>query len=183
MENIFQYWIKISKDLSKKKLGYSKNIWKWNNFKNEILSLKGNLGINNKYINILGIHIDFNTGIGIDTILKKEYKINHLIDYLFYYSKAKDIGLSNEWINYNNLMKGYSSGVVPFRKKIENLRIEIDLGSSKIFDVIEKISDSKSSFGDISYIIRPLPYIYILLVYKNMIYLFFSNLNSVFVCL
>lgn len=155
--------MEISKQLSQKHR--NKKIWKWENFIKELSLLRKKLKTD--HLNFLGIEINLHTGETKDTILTIQHNPDNYIIYLFYYSNAKDTVHSGEWVHYYDLMEGLSKGIIPFQHSIDDLRTLFDNRKDQVIQIIEKIGGIKAAFGDISYIISPLPGARILIIYNH----------------
>jgi hypothetical protein len=97
LEDIFEYWMDLAKQLAKRFSTFDiGNIWTWDNFSQDILTLKNRLGVGKNYVDVLGIRLIFDTGRSYDLLSYKQVNTDQLVPYLYYYSKAHEMGIEGE---------------------------------------------------------------------------------------
>ena len=106
-DDILEYWMSLSRELAARfdleDFDTSSAFWNWENFGEDIKTIKGKFGIDDKYLDCLGTRVDLETGEALDTLTGDKVSINRLVPHLYYYSKAKDEGAAGEWVKFNAL--------------------------------------------------------------------------------
>ncbi len=178
MDTIFKYWMDIAKEAAQKSTSKKENLWEWEKHQEDIGQLKDKFG--NDYLTILGIRISLDTGELEDLLADNEGDKRYYTPYLFHYSKAKDVGTSDHWVKYYDLMEGLPKGIEPFANNVNEIRILLDNSEEKVIKIIEDIGGIKTTHRDLSWIICPLPNIQILFIYHRGCEEFQSALNVLF---
>jgi hypothetical protein len=168
INSLLDYWKNISHQVAMKFPHYkSEMIWTWKNFKDDILSLKGRLGVEQTYVDLLGLSLDFESGETLDTIAGGNYPTDDLVGYLFYYSKAQEAEHSSLWVHYHQLT-GTSGSVPGFKNKTTQVILETySQYRERVIQVIEKLGGVLADYGDTAYILAPLPYFRLLLIFHD----------------
>ena len=165
---LLDYWKNISHQLLLKfPQQKSEAIWTWKNFKDDILSLKGRLGVEQCHVDLLGLSLDFESGETFDTIIGENYHTDDLVGYFFFYSKAQEAEHSSQWVHYNQLT-GTSGSVPGFKNKTMQVFLETYSQSREdVIKVIEQLGGVPADYGDTAYILSPLPYLRLLLIFHD----------------
>jgi hypothetical protein len=167
-EDIFEYWMDLAKQLAERfstsEIG---NIWTWENFGQDILTLKNRFGVGDKHIDVLGLRLIFDIGQSYDLLNDKQVNTDRLVPYLYYYSKAHDRGIAGDWVNFSNL-----SGALAYRqffdkKDLESLRINYTEHKDRVLHIIRTLGGKQAGHGDASFIISFLPKVKVLLIFQD----------------
>lgn len=167
-DDIFDYWMDLAKQLaarfSTSDLG---NIWTWENFREDILTLKNRLGVGDKHIDVLGLRLIFETGQSYDLLNDRQVNTDQLVTYLYYYSKAHDKGIAGDWVNFSNL-----AGALAYRqffdeKDLESLRVNYTKQTGRVLQIIRAIGGKETKHGDAAFIISFLPKVKVLLIFED----------------
>jgi len=102
-DDILEYWSALARELAARfhveEFDTSSAMWSWDNFGDDIRSLRNRFGIGSEYVDILGLRVDFETGETIDTLTGRKTSTSRIIPHLYYHSKAQERGLGNEWVD------------------------------------------------------------------------------------
>lgn len=143
------------------------NIWTWENFKHDILTLKNRLGVGDKHIDVLGIRLIIDTGQSYDLLSDKQVNTDRLVPYLYYYSKALDRGISGDWVNFSKL-----AGALAYRqffdeKDLERLRVNYSEQKERVLHILRTLGGKEIDKGDAAFIISFLPQVKVLLIFED----------------
>ena len=167
-EDIFEYWMDLAKQLAERfSTSDIGNIWTWENFKQDILTLKNRLGVGDKHIDVLGIRLIFETGQSYDLLSDKQVNTDRIVPYLYYYSKAHDIGIAGDWVSFSKL-----AGALAYRqffdeKDLENLRVNYSGQKERVLYIIRTLGGKEIDKGDAAFIISFLPQVKVLLIFED----------------
>ncbi|MFW9793816.1 MAG: hypothetical protein ACFFEE_05935, partial [Candidatus Thorarchaeota archaeon] len=104
-DDILEYWSSLSRKLASRfnetEVKTSSAWWSWDNFRDDIQSLRNRFGIGDEHVDILGLEVNFETGETFDSIVGKKTNTSRIIPHLYYHSKAKDVGVAGEWVKFN----------------------------------------------------------------------------------
>jgi hypothetical protein len=168
IKSMLDYWKHVARQvLLKYPQSKSDTIWTWKNFKDDILSLRGRLGVERTHINFLGLSLNFETGETIDDFTGKQVNTDDLVMYFFYYSKAQEAEASNQWVNYKQLTGTCGSDVGFDHKNLEAMTEKYSQNRKKLFTIIEQLGGKQADYGDTGYILTPLPCFRLLLVFHD----------------
>ena len=169
-DEILDYWMMVSKDIAVRynihEFDTSSAMWSWDNFSEDIRSIKGRLGIDDTHVDILGLRLDFETGEAYDVILDKPVPSSRLIPYLFYYSKAKDKGLGGDWVKFNALRGSWACRYSFDEEDITALIKVFNEKQDRMFTAIEKLGGTRVDFGDAAFEVNFLPNVKVLLIFE-----------------
>ncbi len=170
-DEIYEYWMVVAKDLALRfnieQFDTSSAMWSWNNFSEDIRSLKGRLGIGGTHAEILGMRLDFENGAAYDVLLDKPVHTSRLIPYLFYYSKAKDEGISGEWVKFNALRGSWACRYSFDEEDVSKLVTVFNENQDGTFSAIEKLGGKRVDFGDAAFELSFLPKVKVLLIFEE----------------
>jgi hypothetical protein len=167
-DDILEYWSSLSRDLAARfnieQFEASSDLWNWDNFASDIRTLRGRLGVGEDYIDILRMRVDLDTGKTHDTLTNKDVNTSQIIPHLYYYSKAKDIGVANEWVKFNTLR---GSWACRYSFNEENLGMLASVYTKKkenLFGALEQLGAKRVDYGDAGFEVSFLPMVKALLV-------------------
>ncbi|MGY5859463.1 MAG: DUF3786 domain-containing protein [Candidatus Thorarchaeota archaeon] len=170
-DDILEYWSSLSRDLASKfnaeEATTSSAWWSWNNFGEAIRTLRNRFGIGDKYIDILGLRVDFETGETYDTFTEKKGHTSQLVPHLYYHSKAKDEGINGEWVKFNSLSGSWACRYAFDEQDIGRLTVAYTEHKEKVFAALERLGAKKVDFGDAGFEISFLPMVKVLLVFED----------------
>ncbi len=170
-DEILDYWMAVAKDLAVRfdiqQFDTSSAMWSWDNFADDIQSLRGKFGIGDKYAEILGLQLDFETGNAYDVIADKPARNARLIPHLFYYSKAKDKGVSGEWVKFNTLRGSWACRFSFDEEDVSKLISVYNEKKEELFEAIERLGGKRVDFGDAAFEVSFLPKVKVLLIFEE----------------
>lgn len=170
-DEILDYWMAVAKDLAVRfdiqQFDTSSAMWSWDNFVDDIQSLRGKFGIGDKYAEILGLQLDFETGNAYDVIADKPARNARLIPHLFYYSKAKDKGVSGEWVKFNTLRGSWACRFSFDEEDVSKLISVYNEKKEELFEAIERLGGKRVDFGDAAFEVSFLPKVKVLLIFEE----------------
>ena len=170
-DEILEYWMMVSKDLAVRfnieQFDTSSAMWSWDNFSKDIQSLSGRFGLADTHAEILGLKLDFETGEAYDVLLDKPVNNSRLIPYLFYYTKAKDMGISGDWVKFNSLRGSWACRYSFDEEDVSKLITVFDEKQEGMFTAIEKLGGKRVNFGDASFEVSFLPNVKVLLIFEE----------------
>lgn len=170
-DEILDYWMAVAKDLAVRfdiqQFDTSSAMWSWDNFADDIQSLRGKFGIGDKYAEILGLQLDFETGNAYDVIADKPARNARLIPHLFYYSKAKDKGVSGEWVKFNTLRGSWACRFSFDEEDVSKLISVYNEKKEELFKAIERLGGKRVDFGDAAFEVSFLPKVKVLLIFEE----------------
>jgi len=170
-DDILEYWSSISRELAHKfneeEVTTSSAWWSWDNFGDEIRTLRNKFGIGDEYVDLLGLRVDFETGNTTDTIGNKPYQTSRIIPHLYYHSKAKDEGIAGEWVKFNSLSGSWACRYAYDEEDLGQLTNLYTEHKEKLYDALERLGANRVDFGDAAFEISFLPRIKVLLVYED----------------
>ncbi|MFX1482524.1 MAG: hypothetical protein ACFFCP_04965, partial [Promethearchaeota archaeon] len=80
-DDILEYWSLVSRELATRfnaeEVTTSSAWWSWDNFSEDIRTLRNRMGIGDKSVDILGLRVDFETGETYDVLAEKKTKTSH----------------------------------------------------------------------------------------------------------
>jgi hypothetical protein len=167
-KDIFEYWMDLAKELAERfSTSDDGNIWTWENFKQNILTLKSRLGVGNERIDVLSFRLIFDTGQSYDLLNDRKVNTDRLVPYLYYYSKAKDVGIAAEWVNFSNLAGALACRQFFDEKDLESLRVNYTKQKERVLHIIKTIGGKEINKGDTAFIISFLPQVKVLLIFQD----------------
>jgi hypothetical protein len=170
-DEIYDYWMAVAKELAMKydiqQFDTSSAMWSWDNFADDIRSLRGKFGIGETHAEILGIKLDFETGMAYDIMLDKPAHNSRIIPYLFYYSRAKDEGVSGEWVKFNTLRGSWACRYKFDEEDVGKLITVFNEKQDALFAAIEKFGGKRVDFGDAAFEVSFLPNVKVLLIFEE----------------
>ena len=170
-DDILEYWSSISRELARKfnaeEVDKSSAWWSWDKFREDIRTLRNRFGIGDKYIDILGLRVDFETGKTHDVITDTEYHTSRVVPHLFYHSKAKDEGVAGEWVKFNALSGSWACRFAFDEEDIGKLTETYTQHREKLFTALERLGAKRVDFGDAGFEMSFLPKVKVLLVFED----------------
>ena len=170
-DDILEYWASLSRELAARfneaEVTKSSAWWSWDNFGDDIRTLRNRFGIGDKYVDILGLQLDFETGETYDTIADKKTNSSRIIPHLYYHSKAKDEGVSREWVKFNSLSGSWACRFAYDEEDIGRLTKAYEEHQEKLFAALERLGAKRVDFGDAGFEISFLPTVKVLLVFED----------------
>ncbi|MFW9963778.1 MAG: DUF3786 domain-containing protein [Candidatus Sifarchaeia archaeon] len=170
-DEILDYWMSVAKDLAMRfdiqQFDTSSAMWSWDNFADDIRSLRGKFGIGDMYAEILGLQLDFETGNAYDVIADKPARSARLIPHLFYYSKAKDKGVTGEWVKFNTLRGSWACRFSFDEEDVSKLISVYNEKKGELFEAIERLGGIRVDFGDAAFEMSFLPKVKVLLIFEE----------------
>ena len=170
-DDILEYWMSLSRELAHKyhmeQFDTSSAMWSWDNFGDDVKSLKNRLGVNSEYVDLLGLRVDLETGKTVDMVSGKETRINKILPHLYYYSKAKDKGIGGEWVKFNTLRGSWACRYSFNEDDLDTLvKVYVEKRDS-VIDALERLGGKKTDYGDIAYELSVLPKVKVLVVFED----------------
>lgn len=170
-DDILEYWSSLSRGLAARfnaeEAETSSAWWSWDNFGDDIRTLRNRFGIGDKYVDILGLRVDFETGETYDTIADKPAHTSRIVPHLYYHSKSKDEGVAGEWVKYNSLSGSWACRYAFDEEDIGRLAAAYEEHKEKVFAALERLGAKKVDFGDAGFEVSFLPMIKVLLVFED----------------
>lgn len=145
----------------------SSAFWNWDNFGEEIAKLKKVLKLNEPSIDILGLHVDLETGKTTDTFTGKEVSTSKVIPHLYYYTKAKDKGVAGEWSKYNALQGSWACRYSFDEEDVKALTTVFEEKKDKLFEVLERLGGKRVDHGDAAFELEFMPKVKVLLIFEE----------------
>lgn len=169
-DEIYDYWMAIAKELAMKydieQFDTSSAMWSWENFAEDIRSLRNRLGMSDSHAEILGLRLDLTTGETYDVMMDKPAHSSRIIPHLFYYSKAKDEGISGEWVKFNTLRGSWACRYSFDEEDVGKLITAFNEKQEALFAAIEKLGGRRVDFGDAAFEVSFLPNVRVLLIFE-----------------
>jgi len=170
-DDILEYWSSLSRELAhrfnEEEVTTSSAWWSWENFGDDIRTLRNRFGIGNEYVDILGIRTNFETGETIDIITNAPYHTSRIMPHLYYHSKAKDEGIAGEWVKFNSLSGSWACRYAYDEEDLGQLTNLYTEHKEKLYDALERLGAERVDFGDAAFEISFLPRIKVLLVFED----------------
>ena len=170
-DDILEYWSSLSRELAARfnseEVSTSSAWWSWENFGEDIRTLRNRLGIGDKYVDILGLRVDFETGETNDLFADKKFLTHRIIPHLYYHSKSKDVGISGEWEKFNALSGSWACRYAYDEEDIGRLTAAYEEHKEKVFTALERLGAKKVDFGDAGFEVSFLPMVKVLLVFED----------------
>jgi hypothetical protein len=170
-DDILEYWSSLSRELAARfkveQFDTSSAMWSWENFGDEIRTLRNRLGISDKHIDVLGLQVDFETGETFDTLAGKKVHTSRIIPHLYYYSKAQDVGVANEWIKFNTLRGSWACRYSFNEENLDRLVSIFTENREKLFRALERLGAQEVKHGDAGFELSFLPMVKVLLVFED----------------
>ncbi len=170
-DDILEYWMSLARELGHKynieQFDTSSEMWSWQNFQEDIQSLKNRLGVGTDHVDIFGIKMDLNTGETTDTLSNTPTSPSRIIPHLFYYSKAKDEGTSDEWVKFNTLRGSWACRYSFDEENLNALLSAFAEKRDKLFAAFEKLGAKRVDYGDAAFEVSFLPKVRVLVVFEE----------------
>jgi hypothetical protein len=170
-DDILEYWSSLSRELAARfkveQFDTSSAMWSWENFGDDIRTLRGRLGIGDKHIDVLGLQVDFETGEIHDALTGKNAHTSRLIPTLYYYSKAQNIGVANEWVKFNTLRGSWACRYSFNEENLDRLASLFSKNKEKLFRALERLGGQEVEHGDAGFELSYLPMVKVLLVFED----------------
>jgi hypothetical protein len=170
-DDILEYWSSLSRDLAAKfhveEFDTSSAMWSWENFGDDIRSLRNRLGVDDKYVDILGLQVNFETGETTDTLTGKKINTSRIMPHLYYYSRARDEGLGHEWVKFNTLRGSWACRYSFNEENLGKLTSVYVEKKDKLFKALERLGAKRADFGDAAFELSFLPLVKVLLVFED----------------
>ncbi|MFW9980707.1 MAG: DUF3786 domain-containing protein [Candidatus Thorarchaeota archaeon] len=170
-DDILEYWSSLSRQLAARfnaaEVAKSSAWWSWDNFGDEIRTLRNKFGIGDKYVDILGLQLDFETGETYDTLSDKKSNTSRIVPHLYYHSKAKDKGVAGEWVKFNSLSGSWACRYAFDEEDIGRLTDAYEEHKEKLFTGLERLGAKRVDYGDAGFEVSFLPMIKVLLVFED----------------
>ncbi len=169
-ENMLDYWMSLAREIGSKfnieTFDASSDLWNWDNFKEEISDLKGKHGVTD-HVDLLGLRVNLETGTTIDLMTNSEVSNNRIIPHLYYYSKAKDKGIAEEWVKFNSLQGSFACRFSYNEEDLGALTSAYMEKREKLFEAIEQLGGKRVDYGDAAFEISFLPKVKVLIVFED----------------
>lgn len=170
-DDILEYWSLVSRELATRfnaeEVTTSSAWWSWDNFSEDIRTLRNRMGIGDKSVDILGLRVDFETGETYDVLAEKKTKTSHIIPHLYYHSKAKDVGLGDEWVKFNSLSGSWACRYAYDEEDIKKLTKAYEDHKDELFTALKRFDSRELDYGDAAFEISFLPMVKVLLVFED----------------
>ncbi len=170
-DDIFEYWSSLSRELAARfnaaEVTTSSAWWSWDNFGDDIKTLRNRFGIGDKHVDILGLKVDFETGETYDTIADKKAHTSRIVPHLYYHSKSKDEGVAGEWVKFNSLSGSWACRYAFDEEDIGRLTAAYEEHKEKLFTVLKRFGAKKVDFGDAGFEVSFLPMVKVLMVFED----------------
>jgi len=170
-DDILEYWSSLSRELASRfnaeNVSTSSAWWSWENFGEDIRTLRNRFGIGGKYVNILGLRVDFETGETYDTFADKKFHTSRVIPLLYYHSKSKDEGIAGEWVKFNSLSGSWACRYSYDEEDIEKLTEIYEEHRENLFSALERLGAKRVDFGDAGFEVSFLPMVKVLLIFED----------------
>ena len=170
-DDILEYWSSLSRELAARfnaeEVDTSSAWWSWENFGEDIRTLRNRFGIGDKYVDILGLQLDFETGETYDLFGNKKFHTSRIVPHLYYHSKAKDEGIAGEWVKFNSLSGSWACRYAFDEEDIGRLTVAYEEHKEKLFTALERLGAKKVDFGDAGFEVSFLPMVKVLLVFED----------------
>ncbi|MFW9805639.1 MAG: DUF3786 domain-containing protein [Candidatus Thorarchaeota archaeon] len=172
VDAIIEYWASLSRELAARfniHDDFDKNseFWNWENFGEEIRTLRNRFGIGKDYVDIMGFRVDFETGETTDLLTNTKIDTSRVIPHLYYHTKSQDKGIANEWVKYNALSGSWACRYSFDEKDVNILANAFEKDKEKLFKALEKFGAEEADYGDAAFVIPFLPMIKVLLVFEE----------------
>lgn len=170
-DDILEYWSSLSRELAARfnaqDAKTSSAWWSWDNFGDDIRSLRNRFGIGDKYVEILGLRLDFKTGETHDLVADKKFHTSRIAPHLYYHSKAKAEGIACEWVKFNSLSGSWACRYSFDESDIGRLTTAYSEHKENLFTALERLGAKNVDFGDAGFEISFLPMVKVLLVFED----------------
>ncbi len=170
-DDILEYWSSLSRELAARfnaeNVSTSSAWWSWENFGEDIRSLRNRFGIGDKYVDMLGLRVDFETGETYDIFADKKFHTSRIIPHLYYHSKSKDEGIAGEWVKFNSLSGSWACRYSYDEEDIEKLTEIYEEHREKLFSALERLGAKRVDFGDAGFEVSFLPMVKVLLIFED----------------
>jgi len=170
-DDILEYWSSLSRELAGRfnaqEVTTSSEWWSWDNFGEDIRTLRNRFGIGDKYVDLLGLRVDFETGKTHDTLNDTPSHTSRIIPHLYYHTKAKDEGVAGEWVKFNSLSGSWACRYAFDEEDIGRLTEAYTVHKEKLFTALERLGAKPVDFGDAAFEISFLPMVKVLLVFED----------------
>ncbi|MFW9959732.1 MAG: DUF3786 domain-containing protein [Candidatus Thorarchaeota archaeon] len=170
-DDVFEYWSSISRELAARfhveQFDTSSAMWSWENFGDEIRTLRNRFGIGDRYVGILGLQVDLESGETLDTLSGKKTNTSQIIPHLYYYSRAQDMGIANDWVKFNTLRGSWACRYSFSEEKLGSLTSVYTDKKDKLFDALERLGARRVERGDAGFEILFLPMVKVLLAFED----------------
>jgi hypothetical protein len=170
-DDILEYWMSLARELAKRfnveEFDKTSAMWSWENFGDSIGTLRNRLGVGDSHIEVLGIKVDLKTGDAHDMIKDEKAKINKLVPHLYYYTRAQDKGVANEWVKFNSLSGSWACRYAFDEEDVQALAKAFSENKGKVDAAMKKLGGIPSDYGDFSYEVSFLPMVKVLLVFEE----------------
>ncbi|MFQ5833602.1 MAG: DUF3786 domain-containing protein [Candidatus Thorarchaeota archaeon] len=170
-DDILEYWMSIARELAARfnieEFDTSSAFWNWENFGEDIKTIRDRLGVNGKHVNILGIRVNLGTGEALDTLADAKVSINRLVPFLYYYSKAKDEGVTNEWVKFNALSGSWACRFSFDEEDIKVMTTAFLENRAELFQGLERLGAKRVDYGDAGFEVPFLPRVRVLLIFED----------------
>jgi hypothetical protein len=163
-------------------------VFSWDNFKEQIRSLKNRLGFSGETLDFLGYSIDLNSGKVVDHLINYTLDENPFISYLAYYAESFETVLEEDgWVKFRHLPGGIShenAFKIQVEEWILNRFLEYDEDILKDEEIAKKalilIGAKRENFGDFSFSLNTLPRVTLAVVYNRTVEEFEPNVSVFF---
>ncbi|MFX1369335.1 MAG: DUF3786 domain-containing protein, partial [Promethearchaeota archaeon] len=128
---------------------------------------RNRLGFGEKKVDILGYELDLETGETYDKIKDCKSNPSRLIPHLYYYTKARDEGVSGEWVKFNSLSGSWACRFSYDEEDVNALAKAFTSNKKKAAETLESFGATPADYGDLAYEIPFLPMVKVLLVFEE----------------
>jgi len=170
-DEILEYWMAEARELASRfnveDFDKSSEFWNWDNFGEEIVKLNKVLKLEDSYLDVLGLRVDFETGKTTDTFTGKDVSTSKVIPHLYYYTKAKDKGVAGEWSKYNALQGSWACRYSFDEEDVKALTSVFVEKKERLFDILERMGAKRVDHGDAGFELEFLPKVKVLLIFDE----------------
>jgi hypothetical protein len=170
-DDILEYWSSLSRELAhrfhEEEVTTSSAWWSWENFGDDIRTLRNKFGIGDEYVDILGLRTNFETGETTDILANKPYQTSRIMPHLYYHSRAKDEGIAGEWVKFNTLSGSWACRYAYDEEDLGQLTNLFSEHKEKLYDALDRLGAKRVDYGDAGFEIAFLPRIKVLLVFEE----------------
>ncbi|MFW9955748.1 MAG: DUF3786 domain-containing protein [Candidatus Thorarchaeota archaeon] len=170
-DDILEYWMSLSRELASRfnieEFDSSSAMWSWENFGEDIKTLRNRLGVGKDHVNILGLRVNLFTGETMDLFTGDAFHTSRIIPHLYYYSRAKDKGIGNEWVKFGALRGSWACRYSFDEENVNALTQAFVENREGLFKALEKMGAKRVDFGEFAFELLFLPKVKILIAFEK----------------
>ncbi|MHA1902810.1 MAG: DUF3786 domain-containing protein [Candidatus Thorarchaeota archaeon] len=167
-DDILDYWNAVApRELASKYLDSEvEKMWTWDNLKEDIQTLKNKHGASTDYLDLLGFRVNLVTGKTKDLLTGELKNTDRLVTFLYYYSKAKDEGVANDWVKFSTLKGSWACRHSFDEQDLAGVLEAYVKHEDKLFETLERLGAERIDHGDAAFVLSFLPMVKVLLVFE-----------------